>query len=131
MGRSEDVARKIRIELEARGLHKEPVGVDVVEPPVLFALQKEGLNIVDGPQLLSDAREIKTQDEISLLTHSAAMVDAAYYELYRAMKPGMRENDAVALVPRCSTRAGRNMSKASTRFRPNAPARTRTCSRIA
>ena len=26
------------------------------------------------------------------------MVDAAYYELYRAMKPGMRENDAVALV---------------------------------
>ena len=47
---------------------------------------------------MSDAREIKTVDEISLLTHSAAMVDAAYYELYRAMKPGMRENDAVALV---------------------------------
>ena len=47
---------------------------------------------------MSDAREIKTQDEISLLTHSAAMVDAAYYELYKAMKPGMRENDAVALV---------------------------------
>jgi hypothetical protein len=41
MGRSEDVARKIKIELEARGLHKEPVGVDVVEPPVLFALQKK------------------------------------------------------------------------------------------
>ena len=98
MGRSEDVARKIKIELESRGLHKEPVGVDVVEPPMLFALQKEGLNIVDGQQLMSDAREIKTVDEISLLTHSAAMVDAAYYDLYRAMKPGMRENDAVALV---------------------------------
>src|ERR671927_1073904 len=98
MGRSEDVARKIKIELEKRGLHKEPVGVDVVEPPILFALQKEGLTIVDGQQLLSNAREIKTQDEVSLLTHSAAMVDAAYHELYRAMKPGMRENDAVALV---------------------------------
>src|ERR1044071_4983819 len=106
MGRSEDVARKIRIELESRGLHKEPVGVDVVEPPVLFALQKEGLNIVDGQQLLSHAREIKTQDEISLLTHSAAMVDAAYYELYRAMKPGMRENDAVALVAQNLYEAG-------------------------
>src|SRR4029077_9062813 len=34
-GRAEDVARKIRVELEARGLHKEPLGVDVVEPPVL------------------------------------------------------------------------------------------------
>src|ERR687894_622301 len=98
MGRSEDVARKIRIELEARGLHKEPLGVDVVEPPVLFALQKEGINVVDGQQLMSNAREIKTEDEISLLTQSAGMVDAAYYELYKAMKPGMRENEAVALV---------------------------------
>ena len=42
-GRAEDVARKIRIELEERGLHKEPLGVDVVELPVLFALQKEGI----------------------------------------------------------------------------------------
>ena len=45
--------KKIRIELEKRGLHKEPVGVDVVEPPVLFALQKEGITIVDGQQLMS------------------------------------------------------------------------------
>lgn len=37
MGRAEDVARKIRIELEERGLHKQPVGIDVVEPPILFA----------------------------------------------------------------------------------------------
>ena len=76
------------MELEKRGLHKEPVGVDVVEPPVLFALQKEGLTIIDGQQLMSNAREIKTQDEISLLAQSAGMVDAAYHELYRAMKPG-------------------------------------------
>src|SRR5436309_5087506 len=98
MGRAEDVARKIRVELEQRGLHNEPVGVDVVEPPVLFALQREGLKVVDGQQLMSDAREIKTQDEISLLTQSAGMVDAAYHELYKAMKPGLRENEAVGLV---------------------------------
>ncbi|MEQ1760333.1 MAG: M24 family metallopeptidase [Vicinamibacterales bacterium] len=98
MGRSEEVARKIFVELEMRGLHKEPLGIDVVEPPILFALQKLGITIVDGQQLLSDAREIKTVDEISLLTHSAAMVDAAYYDLYKAMKPGMRENEAVGLV---------------------------------
>jgi Xaa-Pro aminopeptidase len=98
MGRSEDVARKIRVELESRGLLNEPLGVDVVEPPILFALQKEGIKVVDGQQLMSNAREIKTQDEISLLAQSAGMVDAAYYELYRAMKPGMKESDAVALV---------------------------------
>src|SRR5512140_795501 len=98
MGRAEDVARKIKIELEMRGLHKQPLGIDVVEPPVLFALQKEGITVIDGQQLMSAARVIKTQDEISLLNHSAMMVDAAYDELYRAMKPGLRENEAVGLV---------------------------------
>jgi Xaa-Pro aminopeptidase len=98
MGREADVAKKIRIELEERGLLKEPLGVDVVEPPVMFALQREGINVVDGQELMSIAREIKTEDEITLLNMSAAMVDAAYYDLYKAMKPGMRENEAVGLV---------------------------------
>src|SRR5260221_989143 len=47
---------------------------------------------------MSEARLIKTRDEITLLNMSAMMVDAAYHELYRAMKPGMRENEAVGLV---------------------------------
>ena len=98
MGRAEDVAKKIRIELEMRGLHKEPVGIDIIELPVLFALQREGIKVVDGQQFMSNARVIKTQDEISLLNTSAMMVDAAYDELYRAMKPGLRENEAVGLV---------------------------------
>jgi Xaa-Pro aminopeptidase len=98
MGREADVANKIRVELEQRGLLNEPVGVDVVEPPVLFALQRAGINVIDGQELMSIAREIKTQDEITLLNMSAMMVDAAYYDLYKAMKPGMRENDAVGLV---------------------------------
>jgi len=97
-GRAEDVARKIRVELEARGLEKEPVGVDAIELPVLFALQKEGLQIVDGQQLMQAARVIKTQDEITLLNTACMMVDAAYDELYQAMRPGMRENECVGLV---------------------------------
>jgi Xaa-Pro aminopeptidase len=97
-GRAEDVAKKIRLELEMRGLHKEPVGIDIIELPVLFALQREGITVIDGQQLMSEARVIKTKDEITLLNTSASMVDAAYHELYMAMKPGMRENEAVGLV---------------------------------
>jgi Xaa-Pro aminopeptidase len=97
-GRAEDVARKIRIELEQRGLLNEPLGVDAIELPVLFALQAEGIKVVDGQQLMQDARVIKTQDEITLLTSACMMVDAAYDELYRAMKPGIRENECVGLV---------------------------------
>jgi Xaa-Pro aminopeptidase len=98
MGRAEDVAHKIFVELEMRGLNKEPLGIDIIEPPVLFALQKLGIEVVDGQALMSEARVIKTQDEIALLNTSAMMVDAAYDELYRAMRPGLRENEAVGLV---------------------------------
>ena len=97
-GRAENVAKKIRVELEQRGLLGEPVGVDAIELPVLFALQKEGVKVVDGQQLMQQARVIKTRDEILLLNHACMMVDAAYEELYRAMRPGFRENECVALV---------------------------------
>jgi hypothetical protein len=33
MGRAENVAKKIKIEQEMRGLHKQPLGIDVVEAP--------------------------------------------------------------------------------------------------
>jgi len=52
MGRAENVARKIKVELEMRNLLQEPVGIDVVEPPILFALEKEGIRVVDGQQLV-------------------------------------------------------------------------------
>jgi Xaa-Pro aminopeptidase len=97
-GRAEDVAEKIRVELEQRGLLNEPVGIDAIEPPVLFALQAAGIQVVDGQQLMQAARVIKTEDEITLLNMACGMVDAAYEELYRAMRPGMRENECVGLV---------------------------------
>ncbi|HET7874835.1 MAG TPA: Xaa-Pro peptidase family protein [Methylomirabilota bacterium] len=98
MGRAEDLARKMKRELEKRNLHKAPLGVDVIEIPVLHALEQEGLTVVDGQQLLLTARRIKTRDEILLLNTAAMMVDAAYEELYRAMRPGVRENELVGVA---------------------------------
>ncbi len=97
-GLAQDVARKIRIELEERKLLNEPVGVDVIELPVLLALQAEGIKVVDGQQLMVETRKIKTQDEITLLNTACMMVDSAYEELYRAMRPGIRENECVGIV---------------------------------
>jgi Xaa-Pro aminopeptidase len=96
--RAENVAEKIRVELAERGLLSEPIGVDAVEPAVLFALQDAGIKVVDGQQLMQRARVIKSQDEITLLNTACMMVDAAYDELYRTMRPGMRENECVGLV---------------------------------
>ena len=97
-GLAEDVAKKIRTELDMRKLLNEPVGVDVIELPVLFALQAQGIKVVDGQQLMHEVRKIKTQDEITLLNTACMMVDSAYEELYRFMRPGIRENECVGLV---------------------------------
>jgi Xaa-Pro aminopeptidase len=105
-GRAENVAEKIRVELEQRGLLGEPVGIDAVEPEVLFALQRAGVQVVDGQQLMQNARVIKTQDEITLLNMACAMVDGAYDQLYEHLRPGFRENDCVALVNKVLYEAG-------------------------
>ena len=95
---AEGVAKKIKRELEKFGVADQPLGVDVIELPILFALQKEGITVVDGQQVFMEARRVKTPDEIRLLTQAASMVDAAYEELYRFLRPGVRENEAVGLV---------------------------------
>ncbi len=97
-GIAEEVAGKIGRELRERGLEGEPVGVDVVEMPVLAALQAAGLQVTDGQQVFLEARRIKTPDEIGLLATSCTLVDAAYEELYGFLRPGVRENECVGLV---------------------------------
>jgi Xaa-Pro aminopeptidase len=54
--------------------------------------------VVDAQQLLLDARAIKSDDEIMLLSQAAAMVDGVYQDIVEALKPGIRENEIVALA---------------------------------
>ncbi|MFI9559648.1 M24 family metallopeptidase [Nonomuraea endophytica] len=75
-----------------------PVGVDLVEPPFLFEMERQGLRVRDAQQHMLDAREIKSADEITLLNQAAAMVDGVYHDVVQALRPGVRENDIVALV---------------------------------
>ncbi|HEX2498880.1 MAG: M24 family metallopeptidase [Actinomycetes bacterium] len=97
-GIATEVARKVARELAEHDLTGTPVGVDIIEPPVLFALRDEGVEVVDGQQVFLEARRIKTADEIGLLTQACSMVDAAYEELYRFLRPGVRENECVGVV---------------------------------
>jgi len=84
--------------LREEGLADAPLGVDIVEPPFLLEAQRQGLRIVDAQQAMLDARVIKNQDEILLLNQAAAMVDGVYQEIAEALKPGVRENEIVALA---------------------------------
>jgi Xaa-Pro aminopeptidase len=90
--------REIKGLLEDAGLADQPVGVDIVEPAFLFEMQRQGLRVVDCQQRMLDAREIKSADEIMLLNQAAAMVDGVYQDIVDVLKPGIRENQIVALA---------------------------------
>jgi Xaa-Pro dipeptidase len=91
-------ARQIKGILDAEGVGGMPLGVDVVEPPFLFALQEAGLEVRDGQQAMLEARMIKSHDELTLLNMAASMVDGVYQDIFEALKPGVRENEIVALA---------------------------------
>ena len=84
--------------LAETGVAGLPVGVDFAEIPTLFELQRQGVEVRDGQQVMLDARQIKSADEIALLSTAAAMVDGVYQEITDALKPGVRENEIVALA---------------------------------
>jgi Xaa-Pro aminopeptidase len=97
-GLMESAVREIKELLTAEGLAGEPVGVDIIELPFLAEMQRQGLTVVDAQQPMLNAREIKSADEIMLLTQAAAMVDGVYQDIFESLKPGVRENEIVALA---------------------------------
>ena len=98
VGLFKKAAEEILDLLKAEGVSNMPLGVDVAEPPMLFALQSVGIEVRDAQQIFLDARQIKSMDEIVLLKQAASMVDGAYHLIAENLKPGVRENDMVALA---------------------------------
>jgi Xaa-Pro dipeptidase len=88
-------AKEIASLLNEAGVDKMPIGVDLAEAAMFFELEKAGMKLVDGQQVMLDAREIKNVDEIVLLNQAAAMVDAVYHMISEELKPGVREADIV------------------------------------
>jgi Xaa-Pro aminopeptidase len=91
-------AEQIKAKLTDLGIVDKPVGIDLMELPMLRALEAVGLEVVDGQQAMLNAREVKTAEEIELLKQAAAMVDATYVDISRAIRPGARESDLVAIA---------------------------------
>ena len=97
-GLMEAAVKEIKSLLVEAGMASEPVGIDIVEPAFLFEMQRQGLTILDCQQDMLDARVIKSIDEIMLLNQAAAMVDGVYQNIVDVLKPGIRENELVALA---------------------------------
>src|SRR5437762_3529609 len=87
-----DAAAEIKAILDSEGVGDMPLGLDVVEPPMMFELQKLGIEARDGQQVMLQAREVKNIDELTLLNMASAMVDGVYQDIAEALKPGVKES---------------------------------------
>ncbi len=98
VGLFESAVKEIVGLLADAGVLGQPVGIDIVELPFLTEMQAAGVEVRDAQQTMLDARLIKGPDEIMLLSQAAAMVDGTYQDIFEALKPGVRENEIVALA---------------------------------
>jgi Xaa-Pro aminopeptidase len=82
--------------LRELGLESEQLGIDLTDMATLQSLHRRNIATADAQPVLLAARKIKTADEIALLDHAAGIVDAVYEEIYRMLRPGVREHEIVA-----------------------------------
>lgn len=99
-GVPDQLAASILHELTEWGIGAEQIGIDMTDMVTLNALHRAGIATADGSQVMLAAREIKTDEEIALLDHAAAIVDAAYERIYEVLRPGVTERHVVAEAQR-------------------------------
>ena len=98
MGFENRFAEQIKKVLTDYGVEKKPLGVDVSLIPMLRALEKVGITVVDGQQAMLQARQIKMPDEVEIMKQLTAITDAVHENIARAIRPGTKESDIVALA---------------------------------
>jgi len=90
--------RSIRAVLEERGLGRERLAVDRCDTLGFLALQAEGITLADAGPATVDAREVKTAEEVLLMTVNGAIGDTMLAAFEGAIRPGIREYELLAVL---------------------------------
>jgi Xaa-Pro aminopeptidase len=89
-------ANDIKEELSVKGLLGEKVGVAGLDNFAVEALTEVGLKTVNIWPLMLETRAVKIKDEINCFKMAAAIVDAAWYDVWQALRPGATDKDIMA-----------------------------------
>ncbi|MBI3069027.1 MAG: aminopeptidase P family N-terminal domain-containing protein, partial [Betaproteobacteria bacterium] len=81
-------------------LNGKRIGVDVCTPGMLKVFQTvfPKCEFVDGYPIMLEAKRIKTVDEIECLKAGNSMTEAAMYAAEKAIRPGIRECEVLAIA---------------------------------
>lgn len=95
--RSDEWAAQLVDYLTRWGVKSSRLAIDGLDYHGWAALTRAGLTLTDSDETMEAARLVKTRDEIELLRLSAAVCDAALYDLDHAIRPGITENELLAI----------------------------------
>lgn len=101
-----NTAQHVKSLLKEHGVADLPCSIDYSSPYLVKALEDAGINVVDGNSWMMEARMVKTDEEVNLMSLAATCNEAGYGLLARELRPGMRENDAQALMSKAIYEAG-------------------------
>ncbi len=76
------------------------LAIDKCDPAGTWALEERGVTILDGQEVLEQARLIKSDLELQAMTHAIAVAEIGIERMREALRPGMSENELWAILHR-------------------------------
>ena len=80
------------------GSNNRKVGVEYVNPSITQALERRGIEIIDGVMITERARLIKSEDELACIRWSVAVAQHGAAKVKQALRPGVSEVQLWALL---------------------------------
>jgi len=99
-------AEEVFQDLRERGVQKEKIAYDQLHPAMLAALGDKGLKLTHTPEVLVEARMIKTQDEINCMKMAGYIANQGFWELYKYIRPGVTECEVASHAAAAFMRMG-------------------------
>lgn len=104
--RAATFARETVSALRELGVSSSRLAVDRLGTPGFLALQHEGITMLDSAPVTTVAREIKTPEEIGMFEFNGAIVMEMLANFERAIAPGIRERELLAILSETLLRRG-------------------------
>lgn len=86
-------AREIADLVGGHGGGNRRLAVDKLDPLATHALERQGITVTDGEELMEWARVLKNADEILAMKEAIAACEAGIEKMWRELKPGLTENE--------------------------------------
>lgn len=92
------MASDIDLYLRNIGATRRRVALEYINPSVVQALEKLGIEVVDGMPVTERARLIKSEDELACIRWAVAVAELGIAQVEKALRPGVSEQQLWGLL---------------------------------